>query len=125
MKDGCPPPFTLQPHLQTFNCWFSECTLEAAFAKISENKSKIAADTMECLKKMSPLSLKVTYKQIKEAAKLDVHNCFNVDYRIATKMLACGDFYEGEKRTPTNNVRFRFSPPPAPPEKKAKSFVQR
>ncbi|KAK6645283.1 hypothetical protein RUM43_001559 [Polyplax serrata] len=95
LQGGCVPKFQLEPNLKLMNAWFSECTIEAAMAKIKEDKSKFATDTMECLNKMSPLSLKVTYKQVRDAAKLEIFDCFNVDYRIALKMMTCGDFIEG------------------------------
>lgn len=96
LQGGCVPKFQLEPNLKLMNAWFSECTIEAAMAKIKEDKSKFATDTMECLNKMSPLSLKVTYKQVRDAAKLEIFDCFNVDYRIALKMMTCGDFIEGQ-----------------------------
>lgn len=90
-----PPKFSLEPHLKTIETWFCDDTFESVYSKISKDSSKFGTDTKELLSSMSPLSLKVTYKQIKDAANLDKFDCFNVDYRIACRMLECGDFAEG------------------------------
>lgn len=92
---GCPPPFSLQPNLQSIRCWFEGCCLEEVLGKIEKDKSKFACDLQQCLNKMSPLSLKVTFRQINEAASLCLDECFNVDYRIALRMICKGDFKEG------------------------------
>lgn len=44
---------------------------------------------------MSPLSLKVTHRQIKITTNLDVYETLNQDFRLAWRLLAEADFYEG------------------------------
>lgn len=44
---------------------------------------------------MSPLSMKITRHQLKNAAGLDIYECLNTDFRIATRLLLKSEFYEG------------------------------
>lgn len=44
---------------------------------------------------MSPLSLKVTLTQMRKGAMQSYPECFQMEYRIASRMLENPDFYEG------------------------------
>ncbi len=51
--------------------------------------------TLETLKKVSPTSLKVTLKQIREGAKRDFDECMQMEYQMVYHFLHGHDFYEG------------------------------
>ncbi|GMF18778.1 unnamed protein product [Phytophthora lilii] len=52
-------------------------------------------ETLETLKKMSPLSLKVTLEQMRQGAVKTCAECFQMEYRMATRMMENPDFFEG------------------------------
>lgn len=54
-----------------------------------------AAETLATLKKMSPLSLAIADRHIREARELDLRQVLTVDYRLAVRCLADHDFAEG------------------------------
>ncbi len=54
-----------------------------------------AATTLATLRKRSPLSLFVAFRQIREGARLDMDACMGMEFRIVSRMLAGHDFYEG------------------------------
>ena len=51
--------------------------------------------TLATLKKMSPLSLKVTLEQMRQGAMKTYAECFQMEYRMATRMMENPDFFEG------------------------------
>lgn len=53
--------------------------------------------TLQTLGAMSPLSLKVTLEQMRQGANKTCAECFQMEYRIATRMIErpSSDFYEG------------------------------
>lgn len=68
--------------------------------EICQSLEKAAGDewcdkTLETLKKVSPTSLKVTLKQIREGAKRDFDECMQMEYRMVYHFLNGHDFYEG------------------------------
>ncbi|RLN06300.1 hypothetical protein BBJ28_00008849, partial [Nothophytophthora sp. Chile5] len=52
-------------------------------------------ETLATLKKMSPLSLKVTLEQMRQGAGKTCAECFQMEYRMATRMMENPDFFEG------------------------------
>lgn len=47
------------------------------------------------MKKMSPTSLKVVYKSLRDGAKLPLDECLKMEYRISQKFMEGHDFFEG------------------------------
>ncbi|CAI5745804.1 unnamed protein product [Peronospora destructor] len=70
-------------------------TLEGIFKRLEKLNTEWSNDTLVTLKKMSPLSLKVTLEQMRQGAVKTYAECFQMEYRIATRMLENPDFYEG------------------------------
>lgn len=54
--------------------------------------SKKALDTLQ---QMSPTSLKVVHRQIREGANKSLPECLKMEFRIARRLLRANDFYEG------------------------------
>lgn len=94
-KNDIPPPFSLAPHLTTINSCFAPNDVEEIFRKLSSDKSPFAQQQLEILKKMSPLSMKITRHQLKNAASHDIYECLNTDFRIAARLLLRSEFFEG------------------------------
>ncbi len=54
---------------------------------------------------MSPISLKVTHREMREGAKKSVEECFIMEYRIASRMMENLDFFEGVRAVIIDKVR--------------------
>ena len=68
-------------------------TLSIACRPASEEPARAALDAM---RKASPTSLKITLRNLREAASFKrVEECFQQDYRIALACIAGHDFIEG------------------------------
>jgi len=66
-----------------------------ALQKAAANGSKPATDILTVLATRSPTSVAVTCRQIADGRALDLDDCMRMEYRIASRMLAGHDFYEG------------------------------
>jgi len=77
---------------------FSQATLAECVAdleKAAEAGSKSASDILNVIGTRSPTSVVVTFRQISDGRTLDLDDCMRMEYRIASRMLAGHDFYEG------------------------------
>ena len=70
-------------------------TVEGIFDRLENLKTEWAQQTLEKLQTMSPLSLKVTLKQLRQGATKSMKECLQMEYRIACHMMANADFVEG------------------------------
>jgi enoyl-CoA hydratase len=76
---------------------FSVDTLEEVVAGLEQaaSRDEFAARTLETMRKRSPTSLHVTFRQIRDGEMLSIEDCMQMEYRIVTRMLDGHDFYEG------------------------------
>ena len=74
---------------------FREDSVEAILEMLRLNGSNWATKSLNTLMTKSPSSVKVTYRQMREGAKLDFDDCMRMEYRIVTEVMAGHDFYEG------------------------------
>ena len=74
---------------------FASASLEAIEASLADDKSLFASETLKALQTKSPTSLKVTYRQIREGAKLSFEDCMRLEFRLTNRFMAGHDFYEG------------------------------
>ena len=91
------PPFTLAPHMDCIQRCFSKDSVEDIVDALkAETVDKtFAADTLKTLQRMSPQSLKVTLRALRQGASLDLDECLQMEYDMAAKMMLSRDFYEG------------------------------
>ncbi|XP_002736257.1 3-hydroxyisobutyryl-CoA hydrolase, mitochondrial-like [Saccoglossus kowalevskii] len=87
--------FSLKPHLEKIDRLFGGNTLEEIFENLEKDGSEWALKQLEILKRMSPTSMKVTLRQLREGAKMSFNDCFTMEFRICSGCLAGHDFYEG------------------------------
>ncbi len=93
-----PDAETSQDDLAAIRDWFSGNSV----AEIVQNL-KVAADggsepagkIVSAMSAMSPTSLCVAYRQIREGGNLGMDDCMRMEYRIVSRMLTGHDFYEG------------------------------
>lgn len=88
--------FSLKPRMNQIDKCFSGESMEQIVDNLRADGSQWAQETMEIMKKMSPTSLKVTLKQLKLGATMELHDCLQMEYRLAANTLAAKDFFEGE-----------------------------
>ncbi|XP_055905541.1 3-hydroxyisobutyryl-CoA hydrolase, mitochondrial [Eupeodes corollae] len=87
--------FVLGPHLETINKCFSADSVEDIFRNLAKDGSEWSLNTLDILKKMSPLALKVTHRQLKHGANLSLTQCLIMEYRMVVRHLEDSDFKEG------------------------------
>ena len=86
---------------------------------------------LETLRKRSPTSLNVAFRQINAGAMLSIEECMRMDFRILNRMLRGHDFYEGiraaiiDKRTPPSGGRPRWRRSSRPRSKRILRRYQR
>ncbi len=74
---------------------FSKDSLEEIVAGLAADADPVAVATLETIRKRSPTSVKVAFRQIRAGANLSMDACMRMEFRILTRMLAGTDFYEG------------------------------
>ncbi|OWZ21716.1 3-hydroxyisobutyryl-CoA hydrolase [Phytophthora megakarya] len=70
-------------------------TMEGIYERLEKLNTEWSQETLATLKKMSPLSLKVTLEQMRQGAVKTCAECFQMEYRMATRMMENPDFFEG------------------------------
>jgi 3-hydroxyisobutyryl-CoA hydrolase len=88
--------FSLKPVMNKINEAFSAKSVEEIISNLKKDESKWSQDTLNTLLKMSPTSLKVTFKQLELGATKDLKECLEMEYRMTQKFCAAHDFYEGK-----------------------------
>src|SRR5690606_35723935 len=77
---------------------FSRGSLEEVVASLdagARENDEFASAALETIRKRSPTSLHVTFRQITAGAMLDMDECMRMEFRILSRMLEGHDFYEG------------------------------
>ncbi|XP_064397942.1 3-hydroxyisobutyryl-CoA hydrolase, mitochondrial-like isoform X2 [Halichondria panicea] len=86
---------TLAPHMETINRCFDQPSMEGIVEALENEKTEWAKQQLKTLSKMSPTSLKITYRQLTLGAQLSFAECFKMEYRMSQACMAGKDFYEG------------------------------
>lgn len=84
-----------QKNLKQINECFSVATVEDILANLEKDGSEWAQGTLKTLAKMSPLSMKVTKKQLDLGRELDLRSCLRMEFRMAVHSVIDSDFKEG------------------------------
>jgi enoyl-CoA hydratase len=80
---------------EDINRTFSEGSLDGIFSALDSDGGAWAKTTLDILCKKSPTSLKLTFRQIREGARLSFDDCMGMEYRMVSRVMARHDFYEG------------------------------
>ncbi|KAF5273022.1 hypothetical protein FQR65_LT04764 [Abscondita terminalis] len=88
-------PFSLQPNLDTINKCFGASTVEGILQELEGDGSDWAKGVLKTLGKMSPTSLKLSFRILEQGSALSLDNCLQMEYRAAVGCLKNKDFYEG------------------------------
>ncbi|KAI9141069.1 ClpP/crotonase-like domain-containing protein [Paraphysoderma sedebokerense] len=89
----------LGQHREVIDRCFGFDTVEEILAalekEVMSNTGDFAQKTLKTLQTMSPSSLKVTLKQIREGKKLDIASCFRMEWALSSHAAKSHDFAEG------------------------------
>lgn len=88
-------PFVLQPHQEQINRLFAGETMEEICEALKKDGSEWAVKQLEIIQKMSPTSLKVSLRVMREGAKLSLPADLKMEYRVSQGCIRGKDFYEG------------------------------
>jgi len=77
------------------NRHFGRSSVEEIFESLALDGGAWAQAQLATLKVKSPLSLKITYQQIRNGADLSFEDCMRQEWRMAMHVSAGHDFYEG------------------------------
>ena len=88
-------PFVLAQHVQDIDRLFSGSSVEEIVHNLKTDDSAFASKQTETLSKMSPTSLKLTFRQLQAGASLSLREVLQMEYRLAQACMRGHDFYEG------------------------------
>ncbi|XP_057707479.1 3-hydroxyisobutyryl-CoA hydrolase, mitochondrial [Corythoichthys intestinalis] len=88
-------PFILEEHISDIERLFSSSSMEGIMQNLKADGSDFAKRQVETLSKMSPTSLKMTFKQLQLGATLSLRDVLVMEYRLSQACMRGCDFYEG------------------------------
>ena len=88
-------PGPLQVHRRRIATIFSAASVEAILERLDRDGSDFALGTAQVIRTRSPTSLKLVFRQLREAAALDLRQCLAMEFRLAVRALQGHDFREG------------------------------
>ncbi|KAM7096497.1 3-hydroxyisobutyryl-CoA hydrolase, mitochondrial isoform 2-T2 [Ciconia maguari] len=87
--------FVLDEHMEKINSLFSANSMEEIVRKLKQDGSPFAIKQLETINKMSPTSLKMTLRQLREGASMSLQDVLTMEYRLSQACMRGHDFYEG------------------------------
>ncbi|NXX79488.1 HIBCH protein, partial [Urocolius indicus] len=87
--------FVLDEHIEKINSIFSANSMEEIVTKLKQDGSPFATKQLETINKMSPTSLKITLRQLREGASMSLQDVLKMEYRLSQACMRGHDFYEG------------------------------
>lgn len=88
-------PFVLDKHMSDIDRLFSSSSVEGIMQNLKADGSEFAKKQAETLSKMSPTSLKITFRQLQAGATLSLQDVLVMEYRLSQACMRGCDFYEG------------------------------
>lgn len=92
---GADKPFILQKHISDIDRLFNSGSVEGIMENLKADGSEFAVKQAETLLRMSPMSLKITFKQLQMGASLSLQDVLVMEYRLSQACMRGYDFYEG------------------------------
>lgn len=75
---------------------FSAPSVEEIVSRLEASNDPFARETLATLRKMSPLSLKITKRALDEGSEQTLAECLQMEYRLSQRFVADNDFPEGQ-----------------------------
>jgi len=88
-------PGRLRAHRLRIATLFSASSVEAILERLERDGSGFAQETAQIIRTRSPTSLKLVFRQLREARQLDLKQCLAMELRLALRVLKGHDFGEG------------------------------
>ena len=88
-------PGPLAAHRRRIATIFSAASVEAILERLDRDGSDFALATAQVIRMRSPTSLKLVFRQLREARSLDLRQCLAMEFRLAVRVLKDHDFREG------------------------------
>jgi enoyl-CoA hydratase len=98
LSDTVPDTF-LDSHRKSIDAIFATDSMEDILAALDADHTDWSRDTARTIRAKSPTSTKLTFRQIREGAKLSFDECMRMEYRMVQRIVAGHDFYEGVRAT--------------------------
>jgi enoyl-CoA hydratase/carnithine racemase len=93
-RSKLPDPMAAQlPQIE--RCFGNKNSVEEIVSALEADKSEWAEKTLASMRTMSPTSLKVVFRQMKEGAKRNFTECFEMENLMAEEYMRRPDFFEG------------------------------
>ncbi|XP_034077419.1 3-hydroxyisobutyryl-CoA hydrolase, mitochondrial [Gymnodraco acuticeps] len=92
---GADKPFVLEQHMSDIDRLFSSSSVEGIVQNLKADGSEFANKQAKTLSRMSPTSLKITYRQLQAGAALSLQDVLVMEYRLSQACMRGCDFYEG------------------------------
>ncbi|KAL4228647.1 hypothetical protein ACF0H5_011692 [Mactra antiquata] len=87
--------FILRPHMEEINRLFGGETVEQIVENLEKEGSDWAKTQLNILRKMSPVSMKITLRLINEGVTRTLQDDLQIEYRLSQRCIEDKDFYEG------------------------------
>jgi enoyl-CoA hydratase len=88
-------PGVLREHCRRIATIFSAASVEAILERLDRDGSDFARETAQVIRTRSPTSLKLVFRQLREARQMDLRHCLAMEFRLALRVLEGHDFREG------------------------------
>jgi 3-hydroxyisobutyryl-CoA hydrolase len=88
-------PFTLEDKLPLIEECFKGDTVEGILDRLRQVNDDWATKTADLMGKMSPTSMKVSLKMVREGREKSFPECLKMEYRLVRRCCEDSDFYEG------------------------------
>ena len=88
-------PGMLLAHRRRIATIFAGTSVEAILERLDRDGSDFARQTAQVMRMRSPTSLKLVFRQLREARTLDLRQCLAMEFRLALHVLKGRDFREG------------------------------
>jgi enoyl-CoA hydratase len=88
-------PSPLAEHRGKIDRIFAADSVEAILAGLDAESDDWSRATAAAIRTKSPTSLKIALREVREGKKLSFDDCMRMEFRIASRILAGHDFFEG------------------------------
>lgn len=85
----------LEQHRAQIDHCFGVDRVEEIIARLTDDGSAWAQETLKAMAGMSPSSLKIALRQIRKGAEMNFQDVMAMEYRLSQALIARPDFYEG------------------------------
>lgn len=89
--------FSLKEYIGRINSAFGADSVDGIMDNLNKDGSEWAKKQVERLSKMSPISLKVTFEELKRGQNSTLPECLKMEYRLAQHVMINDDFFAGVK----------------------------